>query len=454
MSINLFMSLTKYEEGSIRELITIAFPLMISSLSVMAMLFVDRLFLANFSVQALNAAVSASTLGWAFIVGAMVLAGMSEVFVAQYNGAKLKDKLGEPVWQMLWFSFVSAMAFIPLAWFGPDLFFSTEHSLHKDYFFWMVVLGWVHAVYSALCGFFIGQGKTLLITLLAIGANFINAFLDWAFIFGIEGLLPSYGVKGAAIATSLSALFQTLILMAVFLNLENRITKGTLHWRFNQVAFMQCIRVGLPCALFVVLEILGWSAYYGLLTWAGDEYITVVGVCQSLIILLWFFTEGVQKAVTAICGNLIGAKKQAIVPKVVFSATVLQVAFFLSCIILLFFFGEAVIFQFAGSMPNYALIKETLSYCFLLMVLYMFFEGVRFTVYGALTAAGDTFFLFLVGIFSIWVFLVLPIYVVVVQWGASVVAAGWICLFYSILSSIIYIYRFLKGKWQEIALTA
>ena len=98
------MSLTKYEEGSFRELLSMAMPLMLCSFSMMLMLFVDRLLLAHYSTAALNSAVSASTLGWAMLFGWVVLANITEVFVAQYHGAKQLNKMGEPVWQMLWMS--------------------------------------------------------------------------------------------------------------------------------------------------------------------------------------------------------------------------------------------------------------------------------------------------------------------------------------------------------------
>src|SRR5262245_38661184 len=118
------MALTKYQEGSLKELWSISFPLMITSFSVMLMLFVDRLMLAHYGIEAHNAAVTATTLGWAFLFGAGALTGIAEVFVAQYNGANQKQRLGEPVWQMIWLSLGTALCFIPLALWGTNLFFN------------------------------------------------------------------------------------------------------------------------------------------------------------------------------------------------------------------------------------------------------------------------------------------------------------------------------------------
>jgi len=312
------MRLTKYEEGSLGELCSIAFPLMVSSFSVMSMVFVDRLLLAHYSTAALNAAVNATTLGWAFISSWMVLTSITEVFVAQYNGAQRKDKLGEPVWQMIWLAGLSFFCFIPLSfWGGHWIWPSSSKTMERDYFCWMMFFGPSFPLYTALCGFYVGQGKTKLITGLAVLANLINAFLDIVLIFGIDGMIPSLGVKGAAIATSGSGFFQVLVLGCIFLNKKNRQTYGTANFSFKSAAFWQCLRVGIPSALFAGIEIAGWAAFYWMMTLVGEKYITVAGICQSIAIFFYFFAEGVSKAATTIVGNLIGAKALINVSKVI-----------------------------------------------------------------------------------------------------------------------------------------
>ena len=119
-------SLTRHPEGSIRELWSISMPLMISTLASLFMIFTDRIFLAHYSLAAMNASVTAGTLAWALMSGIGMITAMSEIFVAQYNGAKQYHRLGVPVWQMIWFSFFSLAFFIPVAIWGAPLFFQTN----------------------------------------------------------------------------------------------------------------------------------------------------------------------------------------------------------------------------------------------------------------------------------------------------------------------------------------
>lgn len=448
------MALTRFPQGSFRELFSIALPLMISSLSVMSMIFVDRLLLAHHSTEAMNAAVNATTLGWAFVFTWTVLASISEVFVAQYNGAGAKEKLGEPVWQMIWLSVFSIFFFVPMAYWGAPWIYGVESdtAIARDYLKWMMLFGPTFPFYGALCGFFVGRGKTLIITLLAFAANIMNAFLDWVLIFGWEDWIPAFGPTGAAIATSSSSLFQGLVLFYLFISPSNRNTFGTGNYALRLASFRQCFKIGFPGAFFAGIEIFAFAVYYWLMTMRGEDFITVAGICQSIIILFYFFAEGVSKAATAVCGNLIGAKKTDLISNVITAGLKMHVLFFLFMLGLFYFFADDVIRQF---MPNAspetaARIVDILYLGLLAMIFYMFFEGIRLFYIGLLTSAGDTFFLSTAGTLTAWLLFVLPVYLIMIVAEGPLIAAPLLCVFYSFTACAIYFFRFQGGKWKNI----
>lgn len=450
------MALTKYPEGSLRELTTLSIPLMIASFSTMAMIFVDRLLLANYSTAAMAATVNASTLGWAFLFGWFVLANICEVFVAQYNGAKQYHKLGQPVWQMIWLSFTSLLFFFPLAIWGGTFFYGlNEHTaLERQYFFWMMLFGPSFPFYGALCGFFIGQGKIKIITLLAIGANIINCLLDIVLIFGVQGWIPPLGVTGAAIATCGSQIFQALVLFAIFMNKPNREHLGTAVMRLNTKLLWNCFQVGSPAAIFAVMELLGWAVFYWLMTMMGIEYITIAGICQSILILLFFFIEGVNKGVTALTGNFIGANNLDIVHRVAKSGIILHLTFFLLVIGMLFIAFESISYLFLNHSELLVAhqLDSSLEICLYLTAVYILIEGIRMVYAGILTAGGDTLFLLFSGSIGIWILLVLPTYLIVVKGGASIEIAISLWIFYSGSTMLLNIWRTQHGKWRTIKL--
>ena len=119
-------SLTKYPSGSLRELWAISFPLMLSMMSGSLMIFLDRLLLARFSIDALNACVNATVIAAAWQFAFLTTAAIAEVFVGQYNGAGQHQKIGEPVWQMIWFSLLTGLLFIPLGLFSGPFFLQIQ----------------------------------------------------------------------------------------------------------------------------------------------------------------------------------------------------------------------------------------------------------------------------------------------------------------------------------------
>jgi MATE family multidrug resistance protein len=429
---------------------------MVSSLSLLAMLFVDRLLLAYYSTQALNAAVNAATLGWGFGYSAFILGNIAEIFVAQFNGAGEKEKIGQPVWQMIWIGLASTLIFVPLGLWGPEWFYgnSPDKTMERDYFSLMMFYGPSFPIYGALTGYFIGQGKTSLLTFLAVATNIVNAILDWILIFGIEGFVPAMGVKGAAIATSSSSCFQVIVLAYIFLNQYNRTNHKTGDCRINLPLLKNCLKIGFPNALFIAIELFGWAAFYYMMTLVGEKYITLAGICQSVMILLYFFGEGLNKGIITIVGNLIGAKESFLVPKVLKSGIKLLAGFICVVALTLFFYSDFVIDQFLNDSDSTAAFsyRESLKTCLFLMIIYLVFEVLRLLFFGLLTAVGDTMFLLVAGSISVWIMLVLPVYIFVVRGNASIEAATLMCVIYQGCAAAIYFYRYYTKKWENVSL--
>ncbi|MCP5505246.1 MAG: MATE family efflux transporter, partial [Chlamydiales bacterium] len=174
------MSTNEIHDGSLRQLWKVSSGLMVSFLSMVAMMFVDRLFLSYYSTDALSAATSSGTLFWAGNFLWVTLAAMAEVFVAQYNGSKQYQKLGEPVWQMIWLSGISLIFFVSLGSFGSQFFLESGfmNQSEIEYFRWNNYFAPFLTLLTALSAFYIGQGKTGIIKWLGVIGNGVNVLLD------------------------------------------------------------------------------------------------------------------------------------------------------------------------------------------------------------------------------------------------------------------------------------
>jgi len=456
------MQTNEIREGSLRQLWKISCSLMVSFFSMVAMIFCDRLYLANYSAGALNAAVSAGTFWWATTFAVVTLCSMAEVFVAQYNGAKRYQKLGEPVWQMIWLAFFSVVFFFLLGTVVNDSLFKAGffNANEVAYFKWNNFFAPSFALLAAISAFFIGQGKTRIIQWMALLGNAVNIALDPLFIFGVKGWIPEMGLKGAAIATGVGIIIQIVILGALFLRSENRTHFGTGSWRFHPSAFWRCLKVGLPPGVFFLFELIAWALFYKMMETISAKHIIVSSVTQSILILLLFFAMAIEKGAAAVTGNLIGSKQFHEVKRVLKSGTILTLFFAIILIAVLIGCADFLIAWFfknpAALEGNFFLsdelmlgTKSAIKFALATLVLYLTFENIRYMLSGMLTAAGDTIFLMIAGIASIWVCLLVPTYFFMVVPKAAIETAFYIWIFYSATAMAILYWRFKKNKWRK-----
>lgn len=455
-------ALTRHPEGGIRELFSVSLPLMISTLASLFMIFTDRIFLSRYSLGALNASVNAGTLAWALMSGFSMVTAMSEVFVAQYNGAKRHAKIGTPVWQMIWFSLFSFFFFIPMAiWGAPAIFAGDRYAeMEIEYFRWLMIFSPSYALMTAFAGFFIGRGKTKVMIWMAVAINLINIVLDQALIFGIPGYIPELGIRGAAIATCFGYFIESAVLAYLFLKRENRVRYGTGAWQLDWQEMRKCWKVGFPQGIFCALEVFGWSVFYWMMTSLSEKHITISSICQSFTILLSFFCDGLCRGSAAVAGNFIGAKRSELVKKVLRSGLILLFLFAIASFLILvvdpenmvrlLFFEHFEHGQLAGSID--ASLQGSLKICMIFAFIYIFFDGLRWVLGGLLIAAGDTLFLLIAGSLSVWLFLLVPVYFIVVKHQLSVEYAWGLTVAYAALFFVVYFIRFKRGAWQKIDL--
>jgi len=335
------------------------------------------------------------------------------------------------------------------------------NSSEVEYFRWNNYFAPWLTLLTAISAFFLGQGKTSITKWLSVLGNGINILLDPLFIFGYKGIIPSMGIKGAAIATGIGIIVQVIVIGSIFLKKENQASFGTSNFRFNKSLFLKCLRVGTPPALFVLFELLGWATFYMMMERISSKHILVASVTQSILLLFLFFGLGLEKGAAAIAGNLIGAKKIGEIKRLFWSGIKLSLIFGAVLAVFLGGFAENFINLFfknpealSGSAMGISTemlseIKTTLKFSMIVLVLYLTLENVRWLLSGLLTAAGDTFFPMVLGLISIWLFMLAPTYFFVVIPKAPIERALFIWVLYSAAASALFLIRFARGKWKE-----
>lgn len=439
--------LTRHPIGSLREMWHVSYPLILSFLSGSFMMVCDRMFLAHYSLNALNAAANAGNAMWLFQTIPMLLAGITEVFVGRHHGAGRFKRMGEPVWQMLWLCLILVPYFFVSASFaGTLMFYNTgNEALEIEFFSYMLYFGPFSCAFPALCGFFVGKGSVRLVTLCTIFNCFLNIALDPIFIFG-WGIIPGMGVKGAAIATGLSNVFGVAVLMTVFLREKHRLRYGTNQWRFRFPIFKECLRLGLPAGVGVWNETLAHFIFFRLAIAVGGHAMTICALSQSVFISGMFMLQGLSKGVTAIISNLIGGQQSQLISRVLMSAVRLLLVFF-AVMVTMTVIAPEILFNSVISADEKWLLQDpafitTLRATLLYTCLFFFFDGINQIFAGMLTATGDTKFLMWVAVVCNWLLNVLPVYFVLHVMNLTIDSAWLALAICAACMSVAYLIRY------------
>jgi len=444
--------LTPYSPGSLKEILFVSIPLILSLLSASVMLFADRLLLSRYSVDALNAATSSGTAAYAFIIFTMSIASISGVFVGRYHGKGKLETIGKPVWQMAWYSILLFPLCIFLAYIAPSFIF-LDGSLYQQktaYFSTLVLFTPIFCINMALSGFFTGTGKLKQVLFTHISANIVNILLDILLINGY-GFIPSYGITGAAIATGISEVVAIAILSLTFFRSENRRLYGTLNYKIDIPLMLRSIQVGFPSGLALAIEVLTIFFFYQLMEKAGQENATIASLVQTMFFLIMCLSDGLSKGVAAISSNFLGAGRYNFVHKLLKSASLIQVCFYIiiSCLILPstplivdFFFTQ----REEELLVNAAFLAKA-HFTYFLMTVYFLLNGLAKLFSAQLTAAGDTRYLLISSIALSISTLLIPVYIAVEFFSMGVIAGWAIISFFSFSSLTVFYSRYSTKNW-------
>ena len=109
-----------------KDLLWIAYPLILSTSAFTIQVFVDRMFLSWYSPQALAAALPTGVLSFNIVSFFMGTSQYVGTFVAQYVGAKSPEKIGNILWQGIYFSAIGGVILITLSFFRKQFSISSD----------------------------------------------------------------------------------------------------------------------------------------------------------------------------------------------------------------------------------------------------------------------------------------------------------------------------------------
>ena len=439
--------------GSMLEVFRIALPLVLSNSCHAVNMFVDRLMLARHSQEAVSAAFTGGLTNFTIACVFVGTIGYTGTFVAQYEGAKHRERIGSAVWSGIWLALFGAL-FLGSGIFWAEPLFRVFHhapevARQEVVYFTVLCKGaGLFLLNNALSCFWTGRGKTAVVLVVSAIITLFNLPLNYVMIFGKCGC-PELGAAGAAWGTVLAAGVGTAIYFIAFLS-----SSAEKHFRTRRPVFDfpllgRMIRFGLPAGFHLALDLFAFNTFSLLLGSYGVAVHEASSITFGINNIAFCPMLGIGMTAGILVGQAIGAENVPLARRSVRNCLAIAEIYALVMSALYIFCQPLMLGPFSRSGDVGQI--ETLRIASLMLYFlsaYLFFDGFNLVFSSALRGAGDTRF-------SMWVMSTVGIFgfalpCLLLFLGKQPWWTLWIALDAEILVlCAIFSWRYRQGKWTK-----
>lgn len=450
--------MTFFTPGKYKEILKISLPLVLSMGATTVMEFTDRIFLGRYSLDALAASMPAGITSFLFTAFFLGTVGYVNVFIAQYIGANDNKGVGASLWQGIYFSILSAVLMAMIALAAVRLFAFVGHTpeiqrLEVIYFRTLCYGTGVSILGTTLSCFYSGRGLTKNVMLVNIIGTLFNIPLDYAVINGVWGF-PELGIQGAALATVMAWILIAVIFIGLIFNKKYNDHFGVWSARkFNPKLFLRLMRFGIPGGVQFFLDILAFAFFILIVGRLGRLELAVTNIVMSINALSYMPMFGFSIGVSTLVGQAMGAEKPGSAVIAANATAHIALSYVLGLVILFVFFPIPLIKIYLPADLAPADLKGIMDMGIILLrfvAAYLFFDSINIIYMGVLKGAGDSrFIMWSMGLASV-LFLFIPVWVGVINFGLGLYFS-WTCItVYLFFLCMMIFTRFYNGKWKTI----
>jgi len=446
------------QPGSLRELLRVALPLMISSGSLSMMHIVDRIYLSHWSVNALAAAAPAGIMYWTLFSLPFGIAVYTNTFVAQYFGSARPERVMASIWQGVWLALAGGLLLAAVAPFSASLFRLAGHApgvlqLEAPYFS-ILCIGAAPALLSAAASaFFSGRGRTLTVMWVNVFVSLMNVGLDYVMVFG-AGPVPALGMRGAAWATNIANTTSCLLFLVLIVRESRR--EGHPLWtcrRFDPALLARFLRFGASAGVQNFVDVAAFLLFVVLIGRIGTHELAATNIAFSLNSMAFVPMFGMGTAVMTLVGRRIGARRPDLAARTTYYAVAVSAAYMLLFAALYLGLPDLMISPYGGrnDLESFNQVRPIVVMLLRFIAAFSLFDALAIVLGSAIRGAGDTTFSLWWTCSTGWLLMVLPSFIAYhfAESAAHRLIGCWsAATFYIIVVSIGFALRFRGGRWQ------
>lgn len=445
-----------------REVVHVCIPLVMGTAATTVMEFTDRVFLANYSIDAIAAAMPSGIAAFLFLAFFGGVSAYISVFIAQYKGAGANRRIGAALWQGIYFSMAAGSVLAVSSWFiaGP-IFSLAGHpfpiQVLETTYFKILCLGSVfHIGIHALSAFYTGRGVTRPVMVITFMGMLFNIPLDYFLINGIW-IFPELGIAGAAIATVSSwALMAFLFSMLIFTPANEKDYSVMASRRLDPDLFKRLMQYGVPGSMQFCLDVFAFTFFIFMVGRIGALELAATSIVLSISSIAFMPAMGFSLGISTLVGQALGRKSPDEARYATFSAIHFLLLYTLLVDLFFIIAPEKALhlFMLDGQAAGHtAAILEMGRNLLHIVAVYLIMDALYMSFVGVLKGAGDTrFVMWSIGGASLC-FMIVPLYI-----GIHILKLGvfyaWMCVLAFIASLFsLSLFRYRQGKWKHMLVT-
>ena len=457
-----------------KEVFTLALPVIVSNLSRVLMSMVDVAMVGRLGAEALAATGMGAMLFWGALSFVLGIRTGVQTLASRRLGQKIDKECGTALHNGLFMATIYALPISLAGWlWAKDLipFFiqdMTATRLAIDYTS-IVFISLLFSAYSFVFqGFFTGVEKTKVHMNVTITSNAINVYLNAGLIYGSDGVtqffadtipslsflsklwqwttFPAMGVKGAAIATLVASTWMAVHYFSFLFSSQIKDRFSVFNLSTDRPMMMRQLKLALPQGVQETVIAVGWSVFYKIMGMIGLIELATTELLFTIMHASFMPAMGVGQACATLVGKYMGEKKihksEASIKESIRISVYIMGTMGMSFILI----PEYYLFLFTDD-PE---IIRMGIFGLRMIGAVQFLDAIGFTLWFALSGAGNTLFPAVVESCLTWGVIVLGSYVfgVVLNMGFK---APWLLFpVYMGLFAGIMVWKISKGDWKEI----
>jgi MATE family multidrug resistance protein len=444
------------DETSLRYMLKLATPMVVTTISFTIMQFVDRFMVSRLGTNALAAIMPAAFVS--FLPGALALGSLASLnaYVSQSFGKGNMRDCSNYFWQAVYMGFTYFFLVLIIMWpIAPQIFKTMGQptsviGMEVIYFRIMLYAQFVVVISWSSNQFFMGIHRPVITMCASLSGQIVNIIANYILIFGKLGL-PAMGIAGAGWGTFIGMAVSDLINISVFLSPKiNNIFHSRHTFGIDFGKMYDLFRIGLPAGVGLTMNVALWGVILsGLVGRFGEESLAATSAVISYTNLSVMPIVGISMALTAAAGKTIGMDKKDLVIKQTNMCLRISILY-MGIIGICFLLFRHSLMEFWSS--NEKVINAGAN-ILVFAAIYQVFQAARVIYSGSLRGAGDTVWLafasgfgsvIILGLGGLLITNILPSIGPLGPWIAAMLSV--------VIVSLAIHHRFKSRRWMKIDL--